>query len=149
MQCQPILFERKEIEDVCMCKGLIDKITDQEDLFIGFDPKEVIKNRKELKINLIYFDENIANNDKKSSYYYYKNFKVDVVGIFYPADEIEIFRLYLYTMQQEQKAPPFVVVVTPKNFEEVYNISLSYNFIKEIIIIDESKQQYDDMMIIF
>ena len=120
-------------------KGLIDKIKDDEDLSIGFNPNQVIKNREELKINLIYFDENLTNSNL--SYNYYKKFKVNIVGVFYASDEIEIFKQYLFTMKNENKTPPFIVVVTPKNFEEIYNISVFYNFIKEIILLDQSYQQ--------
>ena len=121
-------------------KALIDNVKEEKDLSIGFDPDQFRKNRVELKINLIYFDENITNYNYV--YNYYKKFKVNVVGIFYASDEIEIFKQYLLTMQKENKVPPFLVVVTPKNFEEIYNISLYYNFIKEIILIDESNNQY-------
>ena len=120
-------------------KGLIDKIKDDEDLSFGFNPNQVIKNREELKINLIYFDENLTNSNL--SYNYYKKFKVNIVGVFYASDEIEIFKQYLFTMKNENKTPPFIVVVTPKNFEEIYNISVFYNFIKEIILLDQSYQQ--------
>ena len=133
-----IIEVRHNDDDFCLCKALIDKVKDEEDLSIGFDPDEVIKNREELKINLIYFDENITNSN--ISYNYYKQFKVNVVGVFYASDEIEIYKQYLFTMKYEEKTPPFIVVVTPKNFEEIYNISIFYNFIKEIILIDESNQ---------
>lgn len=133
-----ISYECYKNDDNCVCKGLIDKVKDDKDLSIGFDPDEVIKNREELKINLIYFDENLTNSN--ISYNYYKKFKVNVVGVFYASDEIEIFKQYLSTMKYEEKTPPFLVVVTPQNFEEIYNISTFYNFIKEIILIDESNQ---------
>lgn len=135
-----------ELDYVCTkgdwfeAKALIDNVKEEKDLSIGFDPDQFRKNRVELKINLIYFDENITNYNYV--YNYYKKFKVNVVGIFYASDEIEIFKQYLLTMQKENKVPPFLVVVTPKNFEEIYNISLYYNFIKEIILIDESNNQY-------
>ena len=131
---------RQDNDDWISCKGLIDKVKDDEDFSIGFEPAQVIKCREELKINLIYFDENLTNSN--ISYNYYKKFKVNVVGVFYASDEIEIYKQYLSIMKKEEKTPPFIVIVTPKNFEEVYNISIFHNFIKEIILIDESNQQY-------
>ena len=132
------IFSKKEVDEGSY-KGLIDKIKDDEDLSIGFNPNQVIKNREELKINLIYFDENLTNSNV--SYNCYKKFKVNIVGVFYASDEIEIFKQYLFTMKNENKTPPFIVVVTPKNFEEIYDISVFYDFIKEIILLDESNQQ--------
>ena len=41
-------------EDIKL-EACIDNIIDDKDLTIGFDPDVILKNREELKINLIYF----------------------------------------------------------------------------------------------
>ena len=69
-------------------EACIDNIKDEKDLLIGFDPDVVLKNREELKINLIYFDDKITKSN--DIYDYYKMFKVNVVGGFYASDEIYI-----------------------------------------------------------
>ena len=121
-----------------------DNIKDEKDLLIGFDPDAVLKNREELKINLIYFDEKITKSN--DSYDYYKRFKVNVVGSFYASDEIDIFKQYLEEIQKLKNIPPYVVVTCPNKFEEIYDICLSYDFIKEIIIISRYKQKYEDYL---
>ena len=126
-------------------EAYIDNIKDEKDLNIGFDPDEILKKREELKINLLYFDEKIS---KKSgdSYDYYKQFKVNVVGGFYASDEIDIFKMYLDKMQEQNNIPPYVVVTYEKHFEDIYNICKDYNFIKEIIIIHRNKKRFDDYL---
>jgi len=122
----------------------IDNIKDEKDYNIGFDPEEVLKNREELNINLIYFDERITKDN--DSYKYYKQFKVNVVGGFYASDEIDIFKMYLDKMKEQNKIPPYVVVTYPKNFEDIYKICKNYRFIKEIIIINKTKQSFQDYL---
>ena len=58
---EDIDHENIEINDEnIILEGCFDNIKDEKDLFIGFDPDVVLKNREELKINLIYFDEKIT-----------------------------------------------------------------------------------------
>ena len=114
------------------------KVVDES---IGFFPDIVLKNREELKINLIYYNRNITKSDE--SYIYYKKFKVNVVGGFYACDEKNIFKRYLEEMQKLNNCPPFVVVTVPRYCEEVYDISKNYNFIKQIILISLQKSKYE------
>ena len=125
-------------------EACIDNIKDEKDLLIGFDPEVVLKNREELKINLIYFDDKITKSN--DSYDYYKRFKVNVVGGFYASDEIDIFEKYLKEIDNLNKSPPYLVVTYPKNFEDIYNICNNYSFIKEIIIISRTKGRYEDYL---
>lgn len=71
-------------------EALIDKIT-EIDLDIGFDKR--LLSREELKINLIYYDEELTTS--KDSYDYYKRFKVNVVGGFFAYDEKEDYKKFL------------------------------------------------------
>ena len=125
-------------------EACIDNIKDEKDLLIGFDPEVVLKNREELKINLIYFDDKITKSN--DSYDYYKRFKVNVVGGFYASDEIDIFEKYLKEIDNLNESPPYLVVTYPKNFEDIYNICINYSFIKEIIIISRTKGRYEDYL---
>ena len=118
-----------------------DNIKEDKDLLIGFDPDAVAKNRIELYINLIYFDEDITKSN--DSYNYYKQFKVNVVGGFYASDEIDIFKKYLEEINNLQNTPPYIVVTYQKKFEKIYDICKNYNFIKEIIMISQYKQKYE------
>ena len=118
-----------------------DNIKEDKDLLIGFDPDAVAKNRIELYINLIYFDEDITKSN--DSYNYYKQFKVNVVGGFYASDEIDIFKKYLEEINNLQNTPPYIVVTYPKKFEKIYKICENYNFVKEIIMISQYKQKYE------
>ena len=68
-------------DDNIILEACIDNIKDEKDLDIGFDPDIVLKNREELKINLIYDDDQITKSNE--SYDRYKKFKVNVVGGFY------------------------------------------------------------------
>ena len=129
-------FEIKN-EDIKL-EACIDNIKDDKDLFIGFDPDVVLKNREELKINLIYFDEKITKSN--DSYDYYKRFKVNVVGGFYASDEIDIFRKYLKKLEDLDTTSPYIVVTYPKYFEEIYNICQNYDFIKQIVLISRTRQ---------
>ena len=125
-------------------EACFDNIKDEKDLEIGFDPDELLKNREELKINLIYFDDKITKSN--DSYDYYKKFKVNVVGGFYASDEIDIFRKYLKEINNLnnnlKKIPPYIIVTYPNNFEEIYNICENYKFVKRIVLINPKKQQY-------
>ena len=125
-------------------EAYIDNIKEEKDLNIGFDPNEVLKKREELKINLLYFDEKITKSN--DSYDYYKQFKVNVVGGFFASDEIDIFKMYLDKMKEQNKIPPYVVVTYPKYFEDIYNICKDYNFIKEIIIIHRNKKRFEEYL---
>ena len=122
-------------------EAYIDNIIEDKDLTIGFDPDVILKNREELKINLIYFDEEITKSNE--SYDYYKKFKVNVVGGFYASDEIDIFIKYLKEINNLDKKPPYIVVTYPHKFEEIYNICQKYNFVKEIVLISRFKKKYE------
>ena len=131
-------------DDNIILEACIDNIKDEKDLDIGFDPDIVLKNREELKINLIYYDDQITKSNE--SYDRYKKFKVNVVGGFYASDEIDIFKKYLEEIQKLNEIPPYIVVTIPTNFEDIYNICLKHSFIKEIIIISRYKQKYEDYL---
>ena len=57
-------------EDDIELEACFDIIKPETDLQIGFDPNAVLKNREELKINLIYYDPKITKSN--DSYDYYK-----------------------------------------------------------------------------
>ena len=133
-------------EDDIVLEACFDNIKNETDLLIGFDPNAVLQNREELKINLIYFDPEITKSH--DSYNYYKQFKVNVVGGFYAADDLDIFEAYLKEISKLKKIPPYVVVTYGKYLEKVYKISSNYNFIKEIIMIDRL-QTYDKYLITY
>lgn len=123
-------------------EAAFDLIKSKKDENIGFNPNLVLKNREELKINLLYFDEEITKS--KDSYNYYKQFKVNVLGGFYACDDKEFYKKYLDEINKIQpKIPPYVVVTYPNYFERIYNISKGYNFVKEIIIISRIKKKYE------
>ena len=142
---EEIDYENLEIDESKIHKeAYIDNIKDEKDLNIGFDPDEVLKNREELKINLLKKKKKITlSND---SYDYYKQFKVNVVGGFYASDEIDIFKMYLDKMKEQNKIPPYIVVTYQKYFEDIYNICKDYNFIKEIVIIHRNKQRFEEYL---
>ena len=129
-----IEIDKKNID----LEGCFDTIKDEKDLLIGFDPDVVLKNREELKINLIYYDEKLTQSNE--SYDYYKKFKINIVGGFYASDEIDIFEKYLKEINKLNSIPPYVVVTYPNKFDTIYNICIKYNFIKEIIMISRTKQ---------
>ena len=129
-------IDKKDIK----LEACIDNIIDDKDLTIGFDPDVILKNREELKINLIYFDKKITKSNY--SYDYYKKFKVNVVGGFYASDEIDIFGQYLKEISSLDKIPPYIIVTYPDYFEEIYNICQNYNFVKEIVLISRYKDKY-------
>ena len=129
-----------EDEDLVL-EAVFDNLIKDEDLLLGFDPEAVAKNREELYVNLIYFDDQITKSN--DSYQYYKKFKVNVVGGFYASDEIDIFHQYLDAIKDLKQTPPYIVVTYPKNFEEIYKISENYNFIKEIIIMTRLTKKYE------
>ena len=141
-------YDNFEIDEKnIILEACIDNIKGEKDLLIGFDPDVVLKNREELKINLIYFDEKITKSN--DSYDYYKKFKINVVGGFYASDEIEIFKKYMEEIQKLKNIPPYVVVTHPNKLEEIYNICLNYDFIKEIILITRFKQKYEDYLVTY
>ena len=132
-------------ENNIVLEACIDNIKDEKDLDIGFDPDVVLKNREELKINLIYYDEDITK--LFNSYDCYKKFKVNVVGGFYASDDIKIFKRYLEEIKKLKDIPPYVVVTSyPDKFEELYKICLNFDFIKEVIIFTRYKQKYEDYL---
>ena len=94
---------------------------------IGFD-LNLIK-RDELRINLIHFDKNMANEE---NYKYFNKFKVDVVGGFYAMDDVNIFKKFLDKISE--KNIPFLVVSSGSSGKEIIHICNQYNFIKEVII---------------
>ena len=138
-------YDNMEINDEDIEKECYyDNIKDETDLLIGFDPDVVLKNREELKINLIYFDKKLTKSN--DSYDYYKKFKVNVVGGFYASDETDIFQKYLDEIDKLKNVPPYLVVTKPIYFEELYNICNNYYFIKEIILIDRTKNRYENYL---
>ena len=125
-------------------ESCFDNLVNDKDFLLGFDPDAVAKNREELNVNLIYFDDQITKSN--DSYRYYKEFKVNVVGGFYASDEIDIFHQYLDAIKDLKQTPPYIVVTYPKNFEEIYKICENYNFIKEIIIITRLNKKYENYL---
>ena len=65
-------------------EAYIDTYRNQKDDLIGFDPELFLKDRIELKINLIYYDKRLSFND--DSYDNFKKFKINVVGGFCVCD---------------------------------------------------------------
>ena len=107
--------------------GPIDNLKNEESENIGFD-MSLIK-RKELNINLIYFDSQITN---KENYEYYNNFKIDVVGGFYAIDNLNILKNYLDYIKE--KNIPFLVISNGASGKDVIHLCLKYTYIKEVII---------------
>ena len=125
-------------------ESCFDNLVNDKDFLLGFDPDAVAKNREELNVNLIYFDDQITKSN--DSYRYYKEFKVNVVGGFYASDEIDIFHQYLDAIKDLKQTPPYIVVTVPKNFEEIYKICENYNFINEIIIISRLTKKFENYL---
>ena len=107
--------------------GYIDNILEEDNKGIGFDIK-LIK-RDILNINLIYFDLNLTN---KENYYYFNKFKIDVVGGFHAADDLNILRKYFDNIKS--KNIPFILICSGRSGEQVIPLCIKYPFIKEIII---------------
>ena len=108
--------------------GFIDKLSKEEKKDIGFD-LSLIK-RNELNVNIIYFDLNLTN---KENYIYYNKLKIDVVGIFYAIDELEILKEYLEENQLKNKIP-YIIISSGTSGKDVIELCKKYNFIKEVII---------------
>ena len=142
---EEIDYDNIEIKEEDIIKECYyDNIKDEKDLLIGFDPDIVLKNREELKINLIYFDKKLT--QLNDSYDCYKKFKVNVVGGFYASDEIDIFKKYLDELNTLNNVPSYLVITKPIYFEEIYDICIQFKFIKEIILIDRTKNRYENYL---
>ena len=137
---EKILEDNKTIADYNICSGdtlflffiirgggNIDYIKEEEDKKIGFDIK--LLKRDELKVNLIWFDKNLINEE---NYYYYNKLKVDVVGGFHALDDLNILKKYLEIIKNKNIS--FILLTSGKSGKDVIKICSQYSFIKEIII---------------
>ena len=121
-------------------EAYIDTYRNQKDDLIGFDPELFLKDRIELKINLIYYDERLSFND--DSYDNFKKFKVNVVGGFYACDDKNTFQIFLDENKKLDKIPNFIIVSRPQYLEEISSISREYNMIKGIVLITKGEDRY-------
>ena len=86
--------------------------------------------RRELNVNLIHFDLNMA---KPYNYKYYNDFKVDVVGGFLAMDDLEMFKKYLKELNKK-KDIPFIIISSGSSGKDVIPICKQYIFVIEVII---------------
>ena len=109
-------------------EAFIDKLKNEEDKEICFELKYL--ERKELNVNLIYFDKNM----KGQNYEYFNIFKTNVVGGFFGIDDIDFFKSYLEVIND--KKIPFIIVSSGRGVDEygIIEICKKYPFIKEVII---------------
>ena len=113
-------------------KGIIpesyfDNLIPEENKNIGFDLKLV--KRKELYVNLIYFDLNMRNHE---NYRYYNDFKVDVVGGFLGMNNFQMLEKYLEAIIN--KNIPFIVISSGSSGANAIKICKKFSFVKEVII---------------
>ena len=108
--------------------GFIDKLSKEEKKEIGFD-LSLIK-RNELNVNIIYFDLNLKN---KENYNYYNKLKIDVVGIFYAIDDLQILKENLEENQLKNKIP-YIIISSGTSGKDVIELCKKYSFIEEVII---------------
>ena len=106
----------------------IDNLKEEEKKDLGFD-LSLIK-RDELKVNLFYFDSNLTNEE---NYEYYNKFKIDVVGGFYAADDLDVLKDFLEENQLKYKNR-YIVISSGTSGKNVIEICKKYNFISEVII---------------
>ena len=85
--------------------------------------------RKELNVNLIYFDLNMTNEE---NYIYFNDFKVDVVGGFHAIEDLSILEKYLEKIKD--KDIPFIVISSGTSGKDVISICKKFSFVKEVII---------------
>ena len=119
--------EESENDDKTILECYIDKIKLEEDKEIGFD-LDLLK-RRELNVNLIYFDLNMT---RPENYSYYNDFKVDVVGGFLAMDDLIMFQKYLEEINK--KNIPFIVITSGSSGKDVIEICQKYSFVREVII---------------
>ena len=85
--------------------------------------------RKELNVNLIYFDLNMTNEE---NYIYFNDFKVDVVGGFHAIEDLYILEKYLEKIKD--KDIPFIAISSGTSGKDVISICKKFSFVKEVII---------------
>ena len=93
---------------------------------------EYIKNKlkkNELNVNLIHFDINLMSIE---NYFYFNEFKVNVVGDFLRIDDYSILEEYLEKIKV--KNIPFIVITSGSCGKDVIKICLKYPIVKEVII---------------
>jgi len=71
----------------------------------------------QLYVNLIYFDLNLKNREQ---YGYFSNFQIDVIGGFYAADSLDIFKEFL--KETEKINIPFIVISTGSSGKDIISI---------------------------
>ena len=116
-------FDKKNIKNECY----IDNLIEEEDKTIGFDLS--LLKRKELNVNLIYFDLNIRSSE---NFEYYNHFKVDVVGGFIAIDNLNLLKRYLEAI--ESKNIPFIIISPGSSGKKIIQICKKFSFVKEVII---------------
>ena len=94
----------------------------------GFNLKLLKRNELNCKF-IIHFDLKMANPE---NYKYYNNFKIDVVGVYFAIDNLEILKKFLEVIKD--KKIPFIVLSSGSSGKDVIKICKEYSFIKEIII---------------
>ena len=105
----------------------VDNLIPEENKDIGFDLK--LLKRKELYVNLIYFDTKMRNPE---NYRYYNDFKIDVVGGFHGMYDFQMFEKYLEVIKN--KNIPFIVISSGSSGADVIKICRKFSFIIEVII---------------
>ena len=85
--------------------------------------------QNELNINLIHIDLNPMTNE---NYFYFNQFKVNVIGDFLRIDDLSILEEYLEKIKD--KEIPFIVMTSGSAGKDVITRCLKYSFVKEVII---------------
>ena len=121
-----------------------EKEEEEEDNFIKIKAKIHSLHKKiqreKLYINLIFFDENITNDENKKIYDY---FQLNVVGGFHGFSDINILKKY-FTKFEENNLP-FILISSGSSFNKIINICLDKKFIITIIIYCHLKNNYQSL----
>ena len=127
-------------ENFYTCQGMFDFLIEGYDKY-GKDYKEygfnldLLYNRDDIYVNLIYFDLKMINPE---NYEYYNTFKFDFDGGFFAIDDLQILKKLLEEIKKEKI--PFIVLSSGSSGKDVIKICKKYSFIKEVIIFCENNE---------
>ena len=95
--------------------------------------------RDKLYINLIFYDENISNENK----HLYDAFQLNVVGGLYGLRDVNLFKTLLNRI--EEKGLPYILVTSGSAFRKIYTSAFISKSIQSIIIYCYDKEKYKNL----
>ena len=99
--------------------------------------------RNPIFINLLHYDENLTNEENQ---FYYKYFKLNVVGGYYGMDNFITFTNYIEAILKSKVFLRYILIISGSDSNKILNYCYNFKFIDEIIIFCFIQNKYDYLL---